>query len=129
MIDALALVLEYLEADAAFVSASGGGIFAGRDTPPSGYDPSNGPCTVFNVRGGGPDYDDALLVPSVQFKSYGANELAANTCYKALCDALHNAHSTKVLWAGIEVIGQTLEEPETDWFFVLSFFSVMLKQS
>jgi hypothetical protein len=128
MIDALKLLRDFLLADAGYVAVVTGGTYAGRNVPPVGYDPGDGPCTVFDVRGGRPDYDDALLMPSVQFKCYGSSEVEANACYRALYDALHDATGEHVLHAEVETIGQTLEEPETGWFFVVSHFSVTFRQ-
>ena len=105
-------------------------LYPGEDVPPPGYTPGdNGDCITFKVRGGDSDYEDALLRPSVQFKCYGSSEVEANACYRALYDALHNGSGEHVLHAEVETIGQTLEEPETGWYFVLSYFSVTLRQS
>ena len=128
MIDALALIRAHLVADATLLARVGERLYAGRDVPPSGYTPDDGAAITFLVRGGGPDYDDALLLPSVQFKCYGTSELEANTTYRALVDALHNSRGASVLWAELEVLGGTLREPDTEWVFVLVFFKIMLRQ-
>ncbi len=102
-------------------------LFAGRSVPPVGYDPGDGPCVCFRVRGGRPDYDDALLMTSVQFKTYGHNEERAFEVYRALYDRLHNGHDDVILHAEAEGIGQPLEEPGTEWRYVLAFFLVMVR--
>ena len=104
-------------------------IYAGRTVPPPGYELSDGPCVVFRVRGGGPDYDDALLIPSVQFKMYGSSEESAFEVYRALYDRLHNGHDDSILHAESEVLGQLLEESDTQWPYVLAFFTVMVRQT
>lgn len=129
MIDALALIRTHLLANTALAALVSTRVYAGRDVPPPGYKPSDGAAITFKLRGGQPDYDDALLNPSVQFRCYGATELAADVCYRALYDALHNAHGASVLHGEIEIAGQSLEEPETAWPFVLAYFTVMLRQS
>lgn len=105
-------------------------FYGGRSEPPVGYEVSDGPCVVFRVRGGGPDYDDALLIPSVQFKVYGHSEERAIEVYRALYDRLHNGHDGTILHAESEVLGQPLEEVdrETQWRYVLAFFIVMVRQ-
>lgn len=106
----------------------GSRIFAGRDVPPVGYVPADGDCIVFKVRGGGPDYDDALLNPSVQFKCYSTDEVNAYALYRTLYDHLHNGTSSAILHAESETLGQILEEPETEWYFVLSYFTIMTRR-
>ena len=129
MVDPHTTIRTFLVADATLIALTGSRIYAGRDVPPKGYKPSDGACIVFRVRGGGPDYDDALLNPSVQFKVYAEDELDAYTAYRALYDRLHNGYSVAILHAESEVLGQLLEEPDTEWRFVLAYFLVQIKQS
>lgn len=129
MIDAPLLILSHVLADATLASMAGDRVFAERNVPPPGYRPADGPCITFKIRGGGPDYEDALLTPSVQFKCYDTSEVRAQALYRALHDALHNSTGPSVLHAEEEGIGQTLEEPDTEWVFVLAFFTVMLRQA
>jgi hypothetical protein len=125
MIDPNAKVLTLLEADTPLVTLCGNRIYAGRDVPPPGYNPDDGSAITFRVRGGlGFDEEDAILTPSFQFKCYGSTELNAMTCYRTLVDALHNGSSADVLRGIQESVGQLLEEPSTEWPFVLVFFTV-----
>ena len=128
MIDVHQKIREYLLLSADLREMVDERIYAGRDVPPVGYLPGEGGCVVFRVRGGGPDYDDALLNSSIQFKCYGENEIAAFEVYLALYDHLHNGKSSQVLHAESETLGQPLEEPDTEWHFVLAYFSVILRQ-
>ena len=128
MIDVNAKVLALLEADAPLVAITGSRIYAGRDVPREGYNPADGSAITYRVRGGfGFDEEDALTTPSFQFKCYGADEVNAQTCYRALVDALHNGHSADVLRGVLESPGQLLEEPGTEWPFVLAFFTVHIR--
>ena len=128
MIDPNAKVLALLEADTTLVALVGSRIYAGRDVPREGYNPDDGSAICFRVRGGmGFDLEDAILTPSFQFKCYGASEIAAMTCYRTLVDALHNGHSADVLRGIQESVGQILEEPGTEWPFVLAFFTVHIR--
>lgn len=129
MVDLHAIVRAYLLTDATLVGLIGSRLYAGRDVPPVGYKPDDGACITFKVRGGGPDYDDALLNPSVQLKCYAESEAEAWALYRALYDHLHNAHTASILHAESDALGQLLEEPDTKWIFVLTFFTVMVKQS
>lgn len=128
MIDAHAVILNYLESQADLLALTGSRIYAGRNVPPVGYKPSDGNCVTFKVRGGGPDYEDALLNTSVQVKVYASSEVDAWALYNTLYDAVHNGRSASVLHAECEVLGQLLEEPDTQWIFVLGFFEFMLRQ-
>ena len=128
MIDPNAKVLALLEADTTLVALVGSRIYAGRDVPREGYNPADGSAITFRVRGGlGFDLEDATLTPSFQFKCYGASEIAAMTCYRVLVDALHNGYSADVLRGVQESVGQLLEEPGTEWPFVLAFFTVHIR--
>jgi len=104
-------------------------VYSARDVPPPGYDLDSGACVTFRVRGGDIDYPDALHRPSVQFKCYGQNDREAWQVYRALYDALQNTHSASILHAQLEVQGQSLEEPETDWPFVLTYFRFLIRES
>ena len=128
MIDPHAKLLTLLEADSDLVTLCGSRIYAGRNVPPRGYTPDDGSAITFRVRGGpGFDEEDAILTPSVQFKCYGSSEIGAMTCYRVLVDALHNGSSADVLRGIQESVGQLLEEPGTEWPFVLTFFTVHMR--
>ena len=128
MIEPQTIIQAFLAADSGLSALTSSRIYAGRDVPPKGYDPADGAAVAFRVRGGFHDYDDALLVPSVQFKCYGASEVAAYACYRALVDALHNGYSATILHGEEETIGQSLEETGTEWRFVLCHFMVHIRQ-
>ncbi len=128
MIDVETAIRDFLKVRPEITQYTGARIYAGRDVPPVGYSlPDNGACIVFRTRGGTPDYDDALLNPSVQFKCYGASEYLAMQVYRALYDVLHGGYDANILHAEAEVLGQSLEEPETQWPFVLTYFTVMVR--
>jgi len=127
LIDVQARIRNYLLADVALVALVGARIYAGRAEPPPGYKPGDGAALVFKVRGGGLDYEDALLIPSVQFKCYGEDEVSAWMCYCALHDALHDGRSAQILHAEAETLGQPLEEPQTEWRYVLAHFTIMMR--
>ena len=128
MIEPHGLIRAFLADDAALVALVGTGIYAGRDVPPPDVTPGDGDCLVFKIRGGNTHYDDALIYPSVQFKAYATSEVGAYAVYRALRDALHNGHDSNILHAEEEGLGQPLEEPDTEWRYVLAFFTVLLRQ-
>lgn len=124
MIDPHEAIVTYLEAQAGLAGVT---IVAGRNEPAEGYQPSDGPCIVFKVRGGSGDYEDALITPSVQFKCYESTERSAYSLYIALRDALQHGANSQVRWAREEVLGQPLTEPDTGWPFTLAFFDVTIR--
>jgi hypothetical protein len=129
MTDVAEAIHTHLLADAALTALVVNRIYAEADTPPVGYKPSDGGAVCFKVRGGWPDGSDLLMIPSVQCKCYGVSRLAANAVYRAVYHALHNTRAgSTVRWGQVEVIGQTLTEPDTQggspWWFNLSFFTV-----
>jgi len=135
VIDPHVVVKTFLEADEPLIARIGDRLYAGRSEPPKGYLPTDGDCVVFMIRpGGGPDYGNALLVCSVQFRCYAfdalnsPSEVESFGLYRLLYDALHNGHDGSLLWGLTEGIGQLLSDPETGWFSVLAYFTVMLRQ-
>ena len=136
MRDVHAVVRAYLAAQSDLTDVVGARIYAGRDVPPVDYTPEgSGPCVVFKVRGGagqyqGRDYEDALIIPSFQFKCYGYEEIEAFQVYRLLVDVLHGQHSGTILHAQETGVGQSLEEPPpTEWRFVLCFFELMIRSA
>jgi hypothetical protein len=119
-------IRDHLLGNAPLVALVGARVYASRDVPPPGYDPSSGACLTFKVRGGDVHYSDAIYIPSVQFKCYGATETAADAVYRALYDALHSKHGAVVRWGQIEVLGQPLAEPQTGWPFVYCAFRLWI---
>lgn len=126
MVDVHAVIRDYLLARTAVLV--GTRVYAGRDVPPVTYSVADGACITFRVRGGLGDYEDALLSPSVQVKCYAATEQQADVLYRAVDDALQDGRDSDILWAQRETLGQPLEEPQTEWRFVLGFYRVMVRQ-
>lgn len=127
MIDALQAIRDFLLADAALTALVSTRVFAGRDVPPRGVQPGDGALITFRIRGGAPDYENALLWPSVQIKCYGATEYTAEAVYRTLYDALQCARGEQVLHAELETLGGQLEEPETGWFFTVSYWRLLIR--
>ncbi len=134
MRDIQADIRTYLLTKTALTDLVSDRIYAGRDVPKVGYKPQDGAAITFKIRGGagefrGRDYEDALLVPSVQFKCYGLSEKDAFEVYRTLVDSLHNGTSFIILHAEETGIGQPLDETDTDWHFVLSFFDFLVRSA
>ncbi len=129
MVDAPKAILDYLLAQPGLTNVVEGRIYAEADSPPPGYTPADGQAICFKTRGGFQDYEAAILMPSVQFKSYGASEIKANEAYRALYDTLNDKASYAIKYAMLETLGVTLREPETDWIYVLAFFSILVTNS
>lgn len=125
MIDSNAIIKAALLANAPLVVLTGQRIWAARNLPPEGYQPSQGGGVAFRTRGGSTLYHGGLQYPSVQFKCYGATEVIANNVYRALYDALL-VPSGGIRGANIEVLGQPVED-ENGWLFVLTFYTIWLK--
>ena len=128
MTDVAAAIRAYLLTDADLVALVGTRVWAETSTPAAGYTPADGGAVCVMVRGGQPDYSDALLVPSIQVKCYAATAVAAGAVYRAVFMALHNARGGTVRWGQADTLGQTLTEPGTgsgtEWPFVLGYFSM-----
>ncbi len=123
MINTLQTLRSYLANQPALTTLVGTRIYAGRVYPPKEYIPGQR-ALCFNGRGGQLDYTAQLLRESLQFKCYGADAVDAVNLYTTLVDVLHDRHGNGFWHAGLEVAGYPLQEPETDWHFVLTFFSI-----
>jgi len=123
LIDLPAAIRTHLLAEAAVVALTGTRIYAEEDTPPAGYKPgTDGTALCFRVRGGGPDFPDARLMPSVLFRCYAANKPDAQELYRALYAALHGHCGATVRYGQIDMLGETLTDPDTGFPFVLCAF-------
>lgn len=104
-------------------------VYAERDTPPVGYEPSDGRCIVFKARGDDFDEEAAVIGISYQVKFYGETEAQAYDLYRTFYTAANFLKSGSILNMVKETGGQTLIEPETQWIFVLAFFYVQFLNS
>lgn len=107
-------------------SGSTARLWANRVIPITGYKPADGIAIAFRVRGGGTMYRNGMMYPSVQFKCWGVDEITANTGYRALVDVLHDNNPGSIRSAYLEQLGQTAQEADTLWPFVLVFFTIWL---
>ena len=128
MIDVNERILTYLS-DVSGVTdlTSTARLYAGRDIPPKGYAPNQGAALVWKVRGGSVGAGHSHLNPSVQFKAYGLDEVAATALDRALFDAFQRPTTGLFKAVEVEVLGQLIEEPQTGWVAVLSFYKFWFK--
>jgi hypothetical protein len=126
VVDAPAVLREFLWGQIELTTYTEERIWAERDTPPPDYTPADGGAICFKRRGGPIDYTGQVLRHSFQFKCYGADEMEANEVYRALFDVLNYPVDAAVRAAEQETMGQTLLETDTDWVFVLTFFEVTI---
>jgi hypothetical protein len=81
---------------------------------------------LYTSRGGGEDYSSATLRVSVQFRSFGLTQNDAIAVDKALWTVLNDKpkEGTCMAMARLEVPGQILLDPDTQWIFCLSYYQV-----
>lgn len=125
MVDAAQVLLDYLQSQATLTALTSTRIWAETNEPPPGYEPADGAGICFKTRGGpGFDEEDAILTPSFQFKVYGLTRTLSRACYRELCNVLHSNRGARILMGNLEAPGEILQEPDTDWYFTLCFFTV-----
>lgn len=100
-------------------------MFASTDLP-EGYEPGqNGPAHLFSVRGQGEqDYSNQVQTRSYQFSTYAVSEREARAEALALYDILNDAKTYHILASRMEGAPSPLNDPETEWPYVLSFYSI-----
>jgi len=125
MIDIEKVVRDYLITVSALMTLTGGRIYASTHLPPS-YKPDDGPALLFALRGGGQDYSSHVLVASLQFRSYALTATLARQLDRELYSALNDVKTGQIKYARLETPGQLLTEPETGWYFALSFYRVLV---
>lgn len=126
MNDTAANLRTMLTAAAGITTAFGSRVYAETLTPPPGYQPSVGKALCFGRRGAVPaGENDGLMRESFQFKCYGATPVDAQAGFRALFDALNFGRSLYVKGAVLEGGGETLQEPDSGWNFVLAYFLVL----
>lgn len=126
MIDSGAAIKTALLTQTPLTAIIGARLWPERVMPIAGYKPNDGVAIAFRTRGGGTMYRNGLMFPSVQFKIWGIDEYTANTGYRTLVDVLHDKSFGAIRSAYLEVLGQTSEEQDTGWPFVLAFFTIWL---
>jgi len=141
--DALATVRTYLATIAGITAITGTGkrLVAGPNLP-AGYKPQDGSALLFNVRSGSQDYTSGMLNPSIQFRSYGGFDegervMQGNAAAWALDQALYDGVNDKTYEAGNIAFFRLedgtfpvlLNEPGTDWPYVLSFYRVHIRNN
>ena len=130
MVDASLVLLTHLEAQSALTALTSTRIWAETSEPPPSYKPSDGQAICFKTRGGtGFDEQDAIYNVSFQFKCYGATRLLATELFRTLNNILHSTAGIGIKMGNLEAPPETLQEPDTGWYFTLAFYTVMVTNS
>jgi len=126
--DSSSVVMSYLRTVTALTALVGTRIY-GLRLPES----PTLPAVVFQARGGqaNPEIPD-LAAPSYQFTCWGGTQREARQVYRALYDGLQGLSNQAVgdnmiVSAVEEVQGQEMIDPDTEWHFVLTFFSLLVR--
>lgn len=125
MIDAQGVVRAFVAGRPGVSAVAGGRVYAEVDLPEQ-YAIADGPAVLLGIRGGAPSYDDNHLETSVQMRCYGATQTEAWRMYRALYDAVHGKSGTGVQRARCAVVGQLVRDPETMFYYVITFFTFWL---
>lgn len=127
MIDIDATIRAHLVGLPALTAIFGARIYMARALP-AGYRVDEGPALLGMVRGGGQEFHSQLYRPSVQFRVYAQTEAEARAAFVGLYNALNDTVAR-----GIPYIRQEdgtmyilLNEPETDWPYILCYFTFQL---
>lgn len=131
MVNDLSVVRDFLLDQAALTALTGERIWWGVNEPPESeqYQPADGIGICLNRTGGTPDFDNTSVTPRIQFKVYGATEVAINTAVLTLNDVFHEAHSYEILSSYQDTMAIMLDEPDTLWKYGLVFYRVTVRNT
>jgi hypothetical protein len=123
-------VVEFLLADVELEALVETRIWGGVSMPPRGanYKPSKGAAICLQSIGGRDDYTDLLRHEPVQFKCYAASRAKADDLAGVLHGALQGERTSNMMWARRTITPRVLAEPETEWIFAFTQYSVMIHQ-
>lgn len=128
MVDETEVLRSFLLTQTPLTALIQGRIWGRRTYPIEGYLPSQGHAIVFRSRGTGLiDYSGAIIQTSWQFKSYGVNPDEADHLHRTLVDVLQDAQTGGMWRAVVEPGGGALNEPVTEWPYVLSYWTTMMQ--
>lgn len=116
---------DYLMAQARLTMLTSSRIYAAPWLP-TNYKPSDGAALLYTSRGGGEDYSSGTLRVSVQFRAFGLTQNDAIAVDKALWTVLNDKPKagTCMKMARLEVPGQILLDPDTEWIFSLIYYQI-----
>ena len=141
MRDALVTTRNYLLTKSALTAITGTGsrLIAARDLPP-GYTPSDGSALIFMTQPGSQDYTSGMLMPRIQFRSYGGfakgekhTEGEANAwlldqvLYESVNDTSYEAGNIAQFRLEDGTYPTMLTEPGSDWPYVLTFYRAYIR--
>jgi len=137
MINDQVILLTYMQAQSDITDiTTTARIHAARDMPPTGYTPDDGSAIVFKRRGLlAMDERGQAYSGSYQVKCYGRGgndnqqRLNAEALYRGLHDAMQFGQNYDILGIQQEAGPEPLEEPDTGWPYVLSFWRVQFRKT
>lgn len=131
MIDDIGALNTFLRDNATFLTAVGGRLWPGYEEPPAEaqYEPGDGPAVVFMRQGGLSHYENGIVYGRYMFKCYGKSPLIAYSAYRSLYDALFYQSSYAIMQGDLQAGPQHYREPETDWHYVLCYFTVWVRNT
>jgi hypothetical protein len=124
MIDVDAEMRAYLVGKPALTALVDQRIYALVD-PPAGYLASDGPAVVFTTRGT-LSYPSKIFKGIAQFRTIAEDLVTARQVYMALVDAMQDGYNDVLRIARLDLGGESLQDPETGWYYVSASFRVTL---
>ncbi len=97
-------------------------IYAGL-TLPATYKPTDGPAVLVRQNGGSVDYSARRMSASVQVECYGIDDAVATATDVAVARAIGRNKRICKGYCRLDTAGVLLEDPETQWRFVLSYYN------
>jgi hypothetical protein len=128
MTDCDAVIRSLFASRTAITNLTDSRIYAGNHLPPD-YTPDIGPALLLENQGIRQDYTSKILSVSYRIRCFGLTALLARQLDRAVYDSLNDYKSNQVRHVEMSTGGQLLQEPTTNWFFVLSSYLVVFENS
>lgn len=123
-VDPHPLITEYLASVSQVTTLTSTRIWAGEDTPPKGYEPTQGGAVVFRVRGGSEDHSPHYARPSVQVKCYAATRQLAYELALKVKAALGEMHLAGLPTGRAETLPNLINEVN-GWPMAVFFYEFL----
>lgn len=120
------ICVAYLKTLTTVTAIASARIYAGKNLPAE-FKIADGPAIIIQPRGGEIHYSGKALSPSMQVRTFGKNEIEAETLMGVVLDAFNNRSGAGFSWSYLEGVPTPLRDPDTGWDYQLGYFKIFIQ--